>query len=78
MLCGYNKCPTALEFHHKTGEKKDFGLSSKGLTRSWAKIQKELDKCILVCSNCHKEIHSGLVQLPPVMAVEKSGEFREA
>lgn len=77
-ICGYNKCLAALEFHHKNSEEKDFGLSCRGLTRSWERIKKELEKCVLVCSNCHKEIHSGLVQLPSETAVEKSGEFREA
>ena len=53
---GYSKCPDALDLHHLAG--KDFGLSSKGMTRSWDKIREELDKCILVCANCQREIHS--------------------
>ncbi len=57
-LCGYNRELTALEFHHKDPSQKDFALSTRGLTRSWDKIQKELDKCILVCANCHREVHS--------------------
>ncbi|MBI3290945.1 hypothetical protein HYZ76_01530 [Candidatus Falkowbacteria bacterium] len=61
-LCGYDRCRGALEFHHLDGLKKDFGLSTQGLTRSWDKTKKELDKCVLVCSNCHREIHAGLTQ----------------
>lgn len=61
-LCGYNKYQGALEFHHLDKDSKDFGLSMSGLTRSWDKTKKELDKCILVCSNCHKEIHAGISQ----------------
>jgi len=57
-VCGYNKCVDALEFHHLDPDEKDFGIASSGYTRSWEKIRTELDKCILVCSNCHKEIHS--------------------
>ena len=76
-ICGYNKCSEALEFHHLSSSGKDFGISDRGYTRSWAKIKEELDKCILVCANCHREIHSG-VQLPREIVVEKSGEFREA
>lgn len=56
--CGYNKCIGALEFHHLNPEEKDFSIGSKGYTRSWEQVKIELDKCILVCSNCHKEIHN--------------------
>lgn len=55
--CGYNKCERALAFHHLDPSKKDFGLSKNGLTRSWEKTKEELDKCVLVCHNCHAEIH---------------------
>ena len=76
QLCGYNRCPEALEFHHLETSGKDFGISDKGYTRSWKKIKEELDKCILLCANCHREVHTGL-QLPREIVVEKSGEFRE-
>jgi len=64
QICGYNKCPQALEFHHLSPNGKDFGISDKGYTRSWTRVQKEIDKCILVCANCHREIHAGITQLP--------------
>lgn len=54
--CGYDKCTDAFDFHHVLGEK-DFGIGSKGYTRSWERVKIELDKCILVCANCHREIH---------------------
>ncbi|MFA6027586.1 MAG: hypothetical protein WC752_01535 [Patescibacteria group bacterium] len=63
-LCGYKKCEQALEFHHLHSSKKDFGISAKGYTRSWKKIKEELDKCVMLCSNCHREVHSGIRQLP--------------
>ena len=63
QLCGYQKCKRALSFHHKTPSKKDFGLSSRGLTRSWEKTKAEIDKCLLVCANCHMEIHEGIVKI---------------
>ena len=56
-ICGYNKCVDALEFHHKNPKEKEFKLGS-GNTMSWEEYKNELKKCILVCSNCHKEIHS--------------------
>lgn len=64
QLCGYNRSMEALEFHHLDPQKKDFGISSSGITRSWEKVGKEIDKCILVCANCHRELHAGVTQLP--------------
>ena len=56
-ICGYNRCIDALEFHHENPHEKDFKLGS-GNTMSWKEYKNEAMKCILVCSNCHKEIHS--------------------
>lgn len=53
--CGYAKCVSALQFHHKDPEQKDFAIS--GRVMSWVAIQAELDKTILVCANCHLELH---------------------
>ena len=58
VLCGYDKTLEALSFHHVEG--KDFGIASRGHTRSWERVRQELDTCILVCQNCHAEIHAGL------------------
>lgn len=55
-ICEYNRCIEALEFHH-INDNKEFGIGSKGYTRSWEKVKEEIDKCILVCANCHREIH---------------------
>jgi len=63
-ICRYNKCSRALVFHHIDPDKKDFGLSVRGLTRSWEKVKAELKKCILLCSNCHAEVHDNITQLP--------------
>ena len=78
QICGYDRCPEAMEFHHFDNDKKDFGISQKGYTRSWKKVKAELDKCIMLCANCHREVHAGLLQLPREIVVEKLGEFREA
>ena len=77
QICSYDRCAEALEFHHLSSSRKDFGISSKGYTRSWNKVLEELEKCILLCANCHRELHAGL-QLPRETVVEKPGEFREA
>ena len=55
--CGYKKCEASLTFHHLDPNKKEFGLSAGGINRKWEVVQKELDKCILLCHNCHHELH---------------------
>ena len=57
--CGYERNFSALEFHHRNPESKNFPLDLRSLSnRSWARILDEAQKCDLVCSNCHKEIHN--------------------
>ena len=55
-LCGYDKNISALEFHHTDPDKKDFTIS--GFKCGWIDLQRELDKCIMICANCHREIHN--------------------
>lgn len=64
QFCGYSRYIGALDFHHVDSKKKNFELSMDELYRSWDLIIKEIDKCLLVCSNCHREIHGGL-NYPP-------------
>jgi 5-methylcytosine-specific restriction endonuclease McrA len=70
-LCGYSKCKDALEFHHKNDKNKKFGISKDGLTRSWERVRNEIEKCILVCANCHRELHSNIRSLPKKFGSEK-------
>lgn len=63
FICRYSKCPAAMEFHHVVAGHKDFAISSK-YGRGWGRLAAELDKCVLLCSNCHKEVHAGFVTLP--------------
>lgn len=63
QTCGYNKYNGALEFHHTNPNEKDFSIGEKGHCTSWEKVKEELDKCVLVCSNCHREIHAGLIKI---------------
>lgn len=65
QLCGYNKCNTALEFHHLNPHEKDFGIS-KYTNLKWDSVVSEVDKCVMVCANCHREIHSGLRNISPL------------
>lgn len=59
LLCGYNNCFDALAFHHKDPTQKELGIGS-GNTVAIAKLREEVKKCVLVCSNCHAEIHAGM------------------
>jgi hypothetical protein len=61
--CGYSKCIGALEFHHKDPTQKDFALSKVRLTSFSDKVAQELDKCLLLCANCHREEHEKLLDL---------------
>jgi hypothetical protein len=47
----------SLLFHHLDPKQKDFQISKAGSTVSITKLREEAKKCILVCSNCHGEIH---------------------
>lgn len=55
-ICGYSKSMSALEFHHTDPSIKEKNIARYS-TRQWEKVVDELDKCILVCANCHREIH---------------------
>lgn len=57
-LCGYNKYTGALDFHHIDPLLKNFDLGGVGIQKSWDKLKIELDKCQLLCRNCHFEIHN--------------------
>ena len=56
-ICGYDKCVGALEFHHLDATQKDFSISDSNVYRNLEALKSEVDKCVLVCANCHREIH---------------------
>jgi hypothetical protein len=64
VLCGYERCPAALQFHHVDPQDKSFHLSRHGVSRSLARSQEEAKKCVLLCANCHAEIEIGFAKLP--------------
>jgi hypothetical protein len=72
--CGYDKCIAALDFHHKNPSKKDFRIST-GRSFGWEKTKEELDKCVLLCSNCHREIHHEERQIELNKIRQKLKEF---
>lgn len=57
VLCGYHKCKAALSFHHKDPDNKLFTIGADGPKRGWDIIDAEIKKCLVLCMNCHTEIH---------------------
>lgn len=56
--CEYSKTPSALCFHHRNPEEKEFNISGTRLTKiSREKLEAEVDKCDVYCLNCHAELH---------------------
>lgn len=53
--CGFNEFSEALDFDHLPGEEKLFGIGSSLNTASWKRIEAEIAKCEVVCSNCHRK-----------------------
>lgn len=59
-ICGYNKmCLGAYHFHHLNPKEKSFGISA--CTKSFDYLKTEVDKCQLLCANCHAEEHEKLL-----------------
>ena len=69
-ICNYNKTNNALEFHHIDPTKKDFSLCQKN-NISFTKAKEEIKKCILVCANCHREIHAGLLDITGIVCYDE-------
>lgn len=61
--CGYNKYPDVLEFHHLDPTEKEAAWNKMRLW-NWKKITAELDKCSMLCANCHREVHVELRSNP--------------
>jgi len=59
--------PQVFEFHHWDAREKDFGIATGGIARSWEKIAAELEKCAMLCANCHREVHAGVRTIRPTL-----------
>jgi predicted HNH restriction endonuclease len=76
LRCGYNKSQAALGFHHLDPNEKKMGLGA-GNTWEWETMKAEVDKTILVCANCHREVHDGVWEVDQGM-VETQWVIRAA
>lgn len=65
VLCGYDRCPAALHFHHLDPATKAFEVSGCGIPRALTAARAEARKCVLLCANCHAEVESGVAELSP-------------
>jgi len=73
-ICKYNRTRKNLCFHHVDEDKKLFGLSSREMTGlSWKRVWPEIKKCVLICANCHGEVHAGII---PTGKIDKLWESR--
>ncbi len=79
VICGENE-PICIDFHHLDPSQKDFEVSSR-YGRSLDSILSELQKCVCLCSNCHRKVHAGLITLedrsPGVKPASKTGPPRD-
>lgn len=69
-MCGYNKNIAALEFHHINPEEKEFEIDIRHFSNtSLEKLKKEVNKCILLCANCHRELHNPKLYINDVIEI---------
>jgi transposase-like protein len=64
LVCGYDSCLSALEFHHLDPLQKRLEINAKGSSLALDTLRAEARKCVLLCSNCHMEVEAGLTELP--------------
>lgn len=61
IICGESE-PVAIDFHHINPEEKEFTIGKhRGKNRAW--LSQEISKCVCLCSNCHRKVHAGLINL---------------
>lgn len=70
QVCGYKRHQNALEFHHLDPSTKSFSVSEKNSgTIGRERKFEEIRKCVLLCSNCHKELHAGLIDCSTLILI---------
>ena len=65
QLCGYRRCAEALTFHHLDPSTKEGNVGEMvGANLGFARIKTEMRKCVILCHNCHAEVHAGIRKVP--------------
>jgi hypothetical protein len=72
QVCGYDRCINALQFHHVDPSTKEYEPTYVIMRMSWENAFKELKKCILVCSNCHAELHYQDLDISQIVEAAKT------
>lgn len=62
LCCGESET-CCLDLHHLDPSEKEAELSNVASYWNWERMQAEIDKCVVVCSNCHRKIHAGVIKL---------------
>lgn len=74
--CHRTMAPAVFEFHHLKAAEKAFGISETGVPHRWEKTVAELSKCVMLCANCHREVHAGYRELDVLHGLaEESTEY---
>jgi hypothetical protein len=74
--CGYNKCKRSLDFHHIDPSQKDLNIGSFQVM-NFDTLAHEAKKCVMLCANCHREVHEGVTELPKNFTQFDAEKFRE-
>lgn len=61
--CGIKYDIAVMDLHHKDSSLKDSNVSKLMKSSSYQKLQEEIDKCVVLCANCHRMVHAGLIEL---------------
>lgn len=65
--CGLEGPSAVYDFHHWDAGEKEFGISQDGIPRPWVDVVAELEKCVMLCANCHREVHAGVRTVRPTL-----------
>ena len=61
--CGVKYDPIVMDLHHLDPSQKDERVAQLAKSSSYKKLQEEIDKCVVLCSNCHRMVHGGIIDL---------------